>query len=86
MFEYRGLDDPDRLLRRELFESEVEVRMHLVTGLPPGEIQMGVTFEPFSLAKTQSLVSDEAGCPSYPCYPSSITCTFSGLFLTASAP
>lgn len=27
MFDYNGLDDPDRLLQRELPESEIEARM-----------------------------------------------------------
>lgn len=49
MFENRGLDDPNRLLRRELPKSEVEACTSFVTGLPLGDTQMGVTYESFSL-------------------------------------
>lgn len=57
MFKYKGLDDPSRLLLREISESEVELRMRLDTGLPLGEIHMGVTVEPYSEAKPRPLVS-----------------------------
>jgi hypothetical protein len=50
MFDYKGLDDPDCLLQRELPEGEVKARMHLIIGLPLGAIHMGVTIEPFSRA------------------------------------
>lgn len=50
MFEYSGLTDPTRLLNQEVSEVDVEHRMHLVTGLPLGDIPMGVAVEPYHQA------------------------------------
>lgn len=63
MFEYRGLDDPNRLLQRELPKSEVVARTSLATGLSLGDIHMGVTFEPFSLRNPQTRVRRHTGRP-----------------------
>lgn len=57
MFEYTGLTDPSRLLNWEVTEAGLELRMHLVTSLPLGEIPMGVTMEPYHQATPRSAVS-----------------------------
>lgn len=73
MLEYRGLNDPSRLLKPEISENEVELRMHLVTGLPIGEIHMGVAVEPYSQANPRPLVS-HSNIPVYP-----FVCRMTGL-------
>lgn len=57
MFEYEGLTDPSRLLKQEISEKKVELRMHLVTGLPVGEIHMGVAVQQYSRANSRHPVS-----------------------------
>lgn len=58
MYEYQGLGDPSRLLRRELSESEFEDRLHLLTGLPLGEIHMWGLHG--SLQPSESAASDKS--------------------------
>lgn len=69
-FEYQGLS-------QEISGADVELRIHLVTGLPLGDIPMGVTVEPYHQGNPRPEVSHDDLCwaPYFPLEASLLACS-----------